>query len=642
MNRLSPPTGIRRLSRLPFLLLPALMLVVSSLGAQDTGLRVVVHPFEVVGGSNELAVVSTTMRDTIELSLRLIGRFRVTKPEEETSDDVADRTIDGRSYEAADGSIRFELTVSEGASGNVLFHEEYTAETLFDVFDVADTATVALLESLVERQLSFGRLRVVVDEPAAPFTVFLDETEVANGVGTAALDRVVAGRYQLEIVLDRPLGRASAGERTITVQANQVTTVEIPVPLITETERAALQKVRSARDYRVFRENATDSAFFPAQPAVVSWLENVEVPRAAHLLPTREIRIDGDPSDWTGIPATRSTATPRSDRIPQRWYFAISPDGSSLFVLAATAGGTPPRDLWYRFWITPDGSRNTPDRFQVDIRPIQASSPSQGQWWRDEDNDVFVEFTLPTHSAIADTFLEARIALGERAIARPVEIGGEVLMGQTPYTRFVDFDHVRLEPQSHPERTLRSAQDARSFLAELDEQETDGSAAADANDLLRELSEPIRILWRQDGPTGSSHYLALRGEIMGNSVGMAGWTDSVVFDPDENHLRITDPDLRNGIEFRNFNNLDQAGEFRAVGTESRSRGRLEMAVWSREILGPSLGSNNTPVDGDRVDILEHREDRIIGTYRLQRSDSPGSFSVTGYFRVNPDKLRSES
>lgn len=639
-----------------------LLLGVLPVAAQngETAHSVVVHPLAVEGDTAELSVVAATMRDTIELSLRLLGRFAVVTPAAEAAGTPADLSIDGRSYTTDDGAIRFDLRIIDQATGTVQFTADYTADTLFDVFTVADSATVALLEALAEQRVAFGRLQVRADDPAAPIAVALDGTTVAEGVGAVSLDRIVTGSYRLTVRQDRPGGAITVADTTVTVREDQPVEHTAAIPLLTTDELRSLRVEPISRAHgttggaggipeegrTAYRRLADPSAAYaPARAAVASFQANAlrSAGNGDRYLPVRTIRVDGRQEDWAGIAPTATE--PQEDApeeldgaLPQWWKIAVSPDGGTLYLLTETRDAAIQRDLWYRFWISPEGARNTPDRFQMDIRPTRADAPAVCQWWPNEAADQFEEFTLPARTAIDGGTMEVAVELGDWATHRPTEIDGEVMAGREPYARY-----VRLPPRRYilVGGTTRPDHPPAGALADAIEHAGGWrrtTASADAGAAVSEITGPFRALWGPAPPTATPHYLTVRGTIEGNPIDAASWTNRAVLKNGGDQLRLTDPREDNGIEIRTYRDLTGPGQYRAVGDEAGGRGRLEMGVWSNQWFEPAYGYNNLPVTGGTVTIFEYTDQRITGSYRIGYGErDTGTGRIAGYFRLDPQQ-----
>lgn len=447
--------------------------------------RIAVLDIEASDDDPVLLAVGVTIKSTIELAFRLMNQYSVVDPLADPETSAPDQLILGRAYRDSRGSFRFVMQVYNPASDTILFTGEFRADSLFDVFDVADEATIAVLEALTTRTIRFGSLRIVADDHLSPLTIEIQGQEVAHGIGDVTLERVVAGVHRVRVSQSRASGREIIADEDLVITAGESLVMPVAVPLLTRVEknhhqipahvweRVRYDPIRGARtiaSYSVPPLAGSPEAYLPApvRAAVASFTASATSfyahgthrswhPDGRSVMATRDISIDGDPGGWSGIPSI--AVVPRiqresiGDSVPEYWKIALSPDDATLFLFMRTTGGPVRRQLWYRFFFTPAGAvRYTREPFQMDIRPTTSFAVAESEWWPGPDRHV--DFTLPSRNHVADGWMEARVDLRDRAFATSFTMGGEVLRGSDPYPRFADIPGTEIAVTRDPMRRV--------------------------------------------------------------------------------------------------------------------------------------------------------------------------------------------
>ena len=461
-----------------------------SISAEPSQQRIVVHPIEVPDSDPVLAALGVTMRGTIELAFHMLGQFSVVEPQDDHEMSGVDQHIRGHAYREEDGSFHFTLIVDDSATGDPLFTGTYVADTLFDTFQVADDATVALLEAITTQTIRFGALRIVADDPQTPLSIEIRGQQVAHGTGTVSIERIITGVHRVRVTQNRPLNHATIAEEDLTIAAGEELVFGVTVPLFTEEEQefyriptslwndvyqSPIMGTRAVAAHSGPAHLGEPGAYIPSavRSAIDSFTNTARTFYAhathaawrqgqARVLVRREITIDGDSSDWAGIPQIpmipRTQRETIGDSVPAHWKLALSPDGGTLYLFMRTAGGPVRRQLWYRFFFTPGGAvRHTREPFQMDIQPTSSRAAAASQW--SPGHGQHIEFVLPSRNAVGDGWMEARVDLRDRAFTRPFTLGAEVLRGSNPYPRFSDIRETAFIPVVEPmRRTVRSGE----------------------------------------------------------------------------------------------------------------------------------------------------------------------------------------
>lgn len=263
-------------SRLVTVLVVLLVLPAVVADAQEP-LRLLVDELNVPSGEAQLQTVSAVVTDTVALSLRLMGEYTVIRSPGEARDGSVDRIVGGECIRDPDGTIRFRLHLSEERGAAPLFEGEHEAESLFDVFEVADAAVLSVLEAINRRTVRFGTVRLVPSRDGVAYGATLNGENLAAAViGTYENRRIVEGGYDLVVSSDGVTGAVPVYRTTVTVVAAEPTVVDVDIPDVQPEEISYLRE----RGVRRWIAGAVDTGI--RDPATRTWNGLVE----SELLPS--------------------------------------------------------------------------------------------------------------------------------------------------------------------------------------------------------------------------------------------------------------------------------------------------------------------------------------------------------------------
>jgi hypothetical protein len=194
-------------------------------------LHLLVEELQVPTGEPQLQTVAAVVTDTVALSLRLMGEYTVVRSAGGAKDQAVDRIVGGQCVRDPDGTIRFLLHLSEEGGEDPLFEGEHEAESLFDIFEVADAAALSVLEAINRRTVRFGTLRLEPSRDGATYGVFLNGEGIATAVaGTYENRRIVEGDYDLVVSSDGVTGSVPVFRTTVSVTAAEPAVVTVDIP----------------------------------------------------------------------------------------------------------------------------------------------------------------------------------------------------------------------------------------------------------------------------------------------------------------------------------------------------------------------------------------------------------------------------
>lgn len=192
----------------------------------------VVLPFENRTGDSVLDALATTIHDTISLNVRLVT---ARGGDAAAAAGTGGGRISGYIERHQDQQLFVVVaTVGDMRTGEVIHTVQEEAQSILDVFDAADRITDQVLVALAGRQVEYGGLAIAVSGEPSAVAVLLDGQHIADGA--VRLQTVVAGRYTLTVVQERPLGVEQLLDTTVTVPPGEHARVSVAVSLVTPAE----------------------------------------------------------------------------------------------------------------------------------------------------------------------------------------------------------------------------------------------------------------------------------------------------------------------------------------------------------------------------------------------------------------------
>ena len=195
--------------------------------------------------------MATTVTDTVLLTLRLLGEYEVRRyggfldyppSNGELSllarSEPAENIVYGAVETDEGGAIRLLLAVFDRGEGEVVLTEEARAESLLDVFQVADNLTATVVSGFSGRRIAFGTLRLSPQGAnERPYEVYLDGNLLGHSLATA--ESILTGEHELRILAETELGREEVFRERIEVEEARTTAVTFTIPDYSEEELAA-------------------------------------------------------------------------------------------------------------------------------------------------------------------------------------------------------------------------------------------------------------------------------------------------------------------------------------------------------------------------------------------------------------------
>lgn len=206
--------------------------------------RVAIIPMENMVKDEQYSVICGTVTDTVELTLKLIGEYNVTrvdgvKPYEDPGSvkryaerNKIDSIIFGKAYLDRNGNMIFQMSVYDRNWDVITITEERKAESIFEIFDAAEELVVSVVENFSGIHVGFGTIRLFNLSEKGDFEVFIDGEFV--GKNLPEVKRVLNGVRRVEVKQKRLLEEHVVLDTEIEVYEDEVTDLSFNLLLVPE------------------------------------------------------------------------------------------------------------------------------------------------------------------------------------------------------------------------------------------------------------------------------------------------------------------------------------------------------------------------------------------------------------------------
>ena len=242
-----------------FLLIPMLFLFLTPYTAAEDApaTHIAVVPMENNTGDRQYDAVCETVTDTVALILRFLKGYNVFTEDENPDlrrlpdtgpetlrqigeDQRYDQIIIGSTELRDQGGFVLSLSIFNTFEGTYQVQETAVAESVFDIFDAADSITLALISQVSDIHIGFGAIQLERGSGFGRIEVYLDGKQIKNW--ERVFRKVLNGTYTLEVLQQRLLGDTVILRREIEVVENQTTTVAFDIPGASDEEFAFLEE----------------------------------------------------------------------------------------------------------------------------------------------------------------------------------------------------------------------------------------------------------------------------------------------------------------------------------------------------------------------------------------------------------------
>ena len=178
---------------------------------------------------SNIEALCETATDTIELTLRMSGKYNIERLDFLTPHTDLERAklyfksrgfdnaVFGQIMSNGAGGYTFVIDGWERRSDAILVHIEQNAESVFDLFDITDNLTVELFEELTGEHLGFGSVVFKRDGIEADYDVLIDGNYIGRNI---SVNEVLEGERNIVIKATGIYGDAVVETNVIQVEEN--------------------------------------------------------------------------------------------------------------------------------------------------------------------------------------------------------------------------------------------------------------------------------------------------------------------------------------------------------------------------------------------------------------------------------------
>lgn len=306
---------LRKIALLCTVALAALTLAPAA--GQETGAmpRVALLGFENATGNERFEAAAGTATDSLFLTLQGIHRYQLVSPPDTPEARAATRSektlaawcdqeqcdymIYGQLRAGQDETLDCVLSVFGRVAGRTIIASEKNGISLLGIFEATDGLITSVLETVTGSHIGYGTLLFTVSG-AGEYEVDLDGLPAGKNI--RILPRVVAGTHRVLARQVNGESKRTLYEHDITIEENGESQIALSIP----------------------NEQSTLSLGIPN-----------EIPGEIVYIPYPiTITIDGDVSDWRGIPVQKVTTGPKKSPVSTQtpsFDFSVAADAHTLY-----------------------------------------------------------------------------------------------------------------------------------------------------------------------------------------------------------------------------------------------------------------------------------------------------------------------
>ncbi len=207
-------------------------------------------------GDERYDIICNTVTDTVKLTLRLMGRYKVTSVvgvdayggiegvKEYAEENRLDNIIFGKAYRGEEGDMVFEMSVYDRGEGEVTITEEERAGSIFEIFGAADALVVSLVEEFSGMHVGFGTVELENTGEEGDFEVYIDGVFVIGN--DFKIENVFNGKRTVEVRQKRMLKEEVIFKREVEIYEEKVVRVYFHIPYLLDEEEEILKTIDAA------------------------------------------------------------------------------------------------------------------------------------------------------------------------------------------------------------------------------------------------------------------------------------------------------------------------------------------------------------------------------------------------------------
>jgi TolB-like protein len=240
--------------RLPLALALAVVAAANAWSADEALLtRVAVAPLVNESDDASGSLVGRAVTETIDLNLRLFGKYRVERPEGiEAAKDAAsagtlaerehlDSVVLGSVKKSSDGSYLLSARLFDRSKAAFTISREARADTALDIFDAADELARGFLEAISGQHIGFGRVVLANSGEKGAYSVTIDGAPA--GENLEEIPKVLNGSHIIAVTQSRLFGVWEAARQECFVREDGEVEIRFAIPYTLAGEAAVIDPI---------------------------------------------------------------------------------------------------------------------------------------------------------------------------------------------------------------------------------------------------------------------------------------------------------------------------------------------------------------------------------------------------------------
>ncbi len=302
-----------------------------------------------------LNVLASTISDTLNLTLSLMGDFQISTPETPQSleeflkapvQEDWEKVIYGNIRHHESGGIKVELAVFEKNTNTTSIRRDELSETVLEIFDVTDQIVQDLIDFLAGSPVVYGKIRLNPGGYPGDYKLFINDYFAGSNI--RSMDKIPQGTHQIRITADLE-GEREVFHHELEIFPGTVSSIDFTIPEL----NGQFYSVLDDFDTRyMLTSSAEEESLIPELQQILYRMQQMKpvpllsekyekylnsldafIPEALPERLPEEVRnpyVKGVPlSDWTGYIAWQDENT-RVDGVIGQWLeippFLTNPD----------------------------------------------------------------------------------------------------------------------------------------------------------------------------------------------------------------------------------------------------------------------------------------------------------------------------
>ena len=249
------------------------ILFISILSAYPEGKRTLaVYPLSNPKGEKWINNLGKSVTDTVVLSLTLMGRYNIEKPEiipAEFDPDKLSALAESNGFDniifgeclVTENGYKVGISIYDLSKDGITEKAEEEFYSLLESFNAADNLVDVLVGNLSGEKVYFGSLSVKPSRNE-PYRTEINGIDI--GTGFSGSDKVITGKHLFKFYQDRGRNEELIGSEEVEIMMRRSSEIRLEIPWLTKEEALGIRTVRNSliKNYFEAEEKQTHSSLF--------------------------------------------------------------------------------------------------------------------------------------------------------------------------------------------------------------------------------------------------------------------------------------------------------------------------------------------------------------------------------------------